>query len=624
MRIRSKIFLLVATSVLFMVFLISVFVSVQAYTARIEEERRVLLALNETVKDLVAAVNMLDSGQIDSSRTRLANKRADLDAVFTAVAELKEIPSMDASLRDAIQIIRDLGALTTEDLDKLSASYDTLKADAQQYFLSTNVTTLRDFYTFDNVREKNDLTAVYARLEDLVTLSWGLTDTLNSLSDVIAEKNLLVDAAISAANRRSALLSSGMALVLVASSLLMAFFFSHSFAKPIVAIEGAIGAVRSGDLTVRAAATSKDEMGRLGDNLNTFLATLSASIAEIKAVSRQSLALRDEFGRAVAGASSSSTEIGASAESIRRRIADLDERIIGARASLDTMMRLIVEYSGRIAEQDGMVYRSAQSVEGMLASIGSIAELADRDRAASASLESAAADGRIVFKDTFDRLSGIENSVGAITEMATVIEDIAAQTNLLAMNAAIEAAHAGESGKGFAVVASEIRKLAQAATESSRRIGDIVGSIADLGKKASGSRDRATAAFAEIDSQIGQVASSARDVDALIGTIRAEAASLLGAMRSLREVSARTAEGAGQIEGSARSLETTVSEVARVSGEVNSNSAEITAGLGEISVAMGEVSTLAQNIGESGSRLDAAINSFKTEDEPTVREEAPV
>ncbi len=618
MRIRSKMFLLASSAMGFMAAIAAIYFISQGSSARIENERRTLLALNDSVKDLIAAINILDSGQIDSSQVRFKAKETAANAGFDAVQNLKYLPRVNASLKDAVEIINNLRALASDDLTALALSYDALKADALKYFLSTNVTTLPQFYTDDYVRKKYNLKEVYKRLADFATLSAGLTDTLVSSSDVIAEKNVLVDKELAKAQARSLAITAVIGAALVCLALLVAFTMSRSLAKPIVSIERTIKSLGTGALRERAEVATRDELGLLGGNLNAFLDSLLASISEIQAVSRENDELKDALVLALTDASSSAVEIDANASSIKRQVEGLDSRIGGAREALGDMTRGIVEYTGRISEQDSMIVSSSSSMEDMIGSMDSIGKIADGDRAAAERLVEAAAEGRVVFGETFESLSGIARSVEDINEMARVIQEIASRTNLLAMNAAIEAAHAGDSGKGFAVVADEIRKLASAASESSKSIGDTIRSVSERMSGAAGARDRASASFEAMDAQILNVTSSAAKIGTLLGEIRSKTGGVLSAMKELRAASALTAQGSAGVEAAAVAVDGAVTEAARVSQEVRSNIAEIAAGLGEISSSIQDVSGLAGKLGEASARLDSAVNAFKTGQEPTT------
>jgi methyl-accepting chemotaxis protein len=259
-----------------------------------------------------------------------------------------------------------------------------------------------------------------------------------------------------------------------------------------------------------------------------------------------------------------------------------------------------------------MIASSSSSMEEVIGSMESIGRIAEGDRAAAESLVEATAESRVVFGETFESLSGIARSVEEINDMARVISEIASSTNLLAMNAAIEAAHAGESGKGFAVVADEIRKLASAASESSKSIGDTIRSVSEKMSGAAGARDRAASAFEAIDAQIQSVTASAAKIDSLLGETRERSGTVLASIRELREASKRAVEGSAGIESASVSVGGAVSEAARVSEEVRSNIAEIVAGLGEISSSISLVSGLSGQLGDASARLDSAVNAFKT------------
>lgn len=611
MRIRSKMFLLATCAMGFMAAIGTIYFISKEASSKIESERRILLGLNDSVKDLIAAINLLPSGQIEFSEARFKAKVAAADAAFDSVERFKYLPRVNASLKDAVDIIRNLRALASDDIVSLTSSFAALKADALKYFLSTRETTLRQFYTDEYARKKYDLTDVYKRLDDFDTLSAGLTDTLFTSSDVIAEKNLLIDKVIASEGARSLLVTAGIGSALVAMALFVAFMMSRSLAKPIVSIERTITSLGKGDLRERATVSTGDELGQLGENLNCFLDSLAASIGEIQAVSRENDELKRALVQSLSGASSSAVEIDANAASIKRQVEGLDSRIAGADEALGGMSRGLAKYAERISDQDRMISSSSSSMEDVLGSMESIGMIAEGDRTAAEKLVAAAADGRVVFGDTFESLSGIAKSVEDINEMSLVIRQIASRTNLLAMNAAIEAAHAGESGKGFAVVADEIRKLANAASESSKTISDTIRSVGERMTKAAGARDKASSTFEAMDAQIISVTSSASKIDGLLGGIREKTGAMLSSMRELRETSARTAEGSAGIQAAADSVGGAVTESARVSQEVRANIAEIVSGLGEISSSIQDVSGLAGKLGDASARLDSAINAFR-------------
>jgi methyl-accepting chemotaxis protein len=621
-KIRSKMFLLGSSALLFLAMNAAVYSINQAFVLRIEAERRVLMRLSDSTKDLSAAIALMDSGQLDSSKARFEAKKAAADASFEAFGRIKELPRVNATLKESVEIIDGLASLASDDLTSLAKAYDELREDAQRIFFSTRETTLRQFYTDDYARKKYDLTEVYARLDAFDTLSAGLIDTLAMNCDVIAERSVVVDKEVAAATLRGALTSAALGVVLVALALILSFVSSRSIAKPLIAIESTIGALGSGDLRVRSLVGSKDELGRLGGELNGFLDALSASIREIQVVSSENLELKGSLADAAASASSSAVEIDANASSIGRRVEGLDASIAGARGKLENMTSGLMDYARRVSEQDGMISSSADSMDGVIGSMDEIGGLADGDRAAADALVAATAEGRVVFSETFERLSAISKSVTGVSEMADVIREIAERTNLLAMNAAIEAAHAGESGRGFAVVADEIRKLSSAASDSSKTIGDNIASVVRLMNKAEEARDRASRAFEAMDNQIRSVTASSAKLDALLKEIRGMTAGVRESIRELRASSASTADATTGITESAASVGGAVAEAARVSQEVRANISEIAAGLSLISSSVFEVSALAGRIGETSARLDAAVNAFQADATPAGLEPA--
>src|SRR5512142_2131304 len=114
MRIRSKMFILAASAMGFMAAIAGIYLGSQATRAKVEAERRVLLGLNDAVKDLIGAINLLDSWEIGSSQARFKAKAEAANAAFDAVARLTYLPRVDPSLKEAIEVIGNLRALAAD------------------------------------------------------------------------------------------------------------------------------------------------------------------------------------------------------------------------------------------------------------------------------------------------------------------------------------------------------------------------------------------------------------------------------------------------------------------------------------------------------------------------------
>jgi len=148
----------------------------------------------------------------------------------------------------------------------------------------------------------------------------------------------------------------------------------------------------------------------------------------------------------------------------------------------------------------------------MVANIGSVTNTLVNNAGNVKSLQEASEVGRGGLQEVATDIQEISRKSEGLLEINAVMENIASQTNLLSMNAAIEAAHAGEAGKGFAVVADEIRKLAESSSEQSKTIGTVLKKIAESIKKITGSTDNVLHRFEAIDSGVRTVADQEENI----------------------------------------------------------------------------------------------------------------
>lgn len=204
---------------------------------------------------------------------------------------------------------------------------------------------------------------------------------------------------------------------------------------------------------------------------------LSSSAARTKDLSSQALALADTAGNSMREVLNDSRKLGGELDGI---------------SSNSRTVRTSTE------AQSSVINQTSAAVEEMTASIHNIAGVTRERREAVNELTHSTEEGQQVVSHSSESMKKVESSTGAILDIVKVISAVAAQTNLLAMNAAIEAAHAGTYGQGFAVVADEIRKLSEQTSKSVRAVNDTVkATISDI-RIASDGNLRAVQSFASI------------------------------------------------------------------------------------------------------------------------------
>ena len=244
----------------------------------------------------------------------------------------------------------------------------------------------------------------------------------------------------------------------------------------------------AGDLTIRLPVINIDETGDLIHSFNRFLDKIQSIITNIKENTyvltgniqniRSSInigvsdfeTLNKEFKEELIN----SNKIAESSASASRVSFMQRTRINAVNETIRQLLDNINEISEKMKSQSDAVNRTSVSVQQMMANIVTVSQGSTRANTYSKILDAEARDGGNISESVADSIQGIKDYSKQITNITQVIHNISEQTNLLAMNAAIEAAHAGDYGRGFTVVAEKIRKLAEDTANNSTVINDLI------------------------------------------------------------------------------------------------------------------------------------------------------
>jgi methyl-accepting chemotaxis protein len=256
--------------------------------------------------------------------------------------------------------------------------------------------------------------------------------------------------------------------------------------------------------------------------------------------------------------------------------------------------------------------QSSAAVSEMAANIASVSRTAEKADEIATALQRASEDGGGALKASIASIAEIAEASRSVRDIIGVISKISAQTNLLAMNAAIEAAHAGDAGRGFAVVADEVRSLAESSAKSAKEIELLIRGMTEKTDRGAGLADSAGKAFDRIREGVAQTSELVRTIAASMGEQREGAEEILRSSQSLADAT-RLIEGLAEGQkAQSKGMEESMLRIVSASNEIFEAVQEetgATQALGRIVALVGEEASLNS---ERVLGLEEAVSKFKT------------
>ena len=367
----------------------------------------------------------------------------------------------------------------------------------------------------------------------------------------------------------------------------------------------------SGDLTVRSNENSKDEIGVLSNYFNSFIKSLSEMISKVKIESAKTSEISSDLSATTEETLSSLEEMRVNTENLKSKIDHLDSEVNSSFRSTADVKKFVTNLVDLISSQSAAITESSASIEEMTASIQAIAKVTEEKKILASELEKTAAMGESEMEETVQVINKVSESANSILDMINVIDEIASKTDLLAMNAAIEAAHAGEFGKGFAVVADEIRMLAESSSESAKHIAHSLNQISEYIKTSEDSTSRTGAMFNKIVSGIKEVTGSMHEMNQSTHELSTGSTQILEALTSLIQITQDVQTASSDIDDKIENITSSLNSLNMISADTKNGMSEMNIGINEIYSAAGIISNAGVQNAETVKNLDDLIKKFK-------------
>jgi methyl-accepting chemotaxis protein len=365
------------------------------------------------------------------------------------------------------------------------------------------------------------------------------------------------------------------------------------------------------DLRRRITVCSVDELGTITGMVNSFSDHLSEGIHDIKSGKDDLILVGSRLEENASGMAASVAQMSVSADQVLEKTKSQMESVNTSSQAVQRISDNVRALDESIAVQTASMNEASAAVEQMIGNITSISSVTEKMESQFKTVGESSNRGSSIQKESAERIDIIVTQSQDLQDANKVIATIAAKTNLLAMNAAIEAAHAGESGRGFAVVADEIRQLALNSTNESNKIRAELKQIVDTINNIVKDSEASTNAFIEVTKRVEDTEKLVHQVNNAIREQKIGASQIINSLRMMKENSDKVNNGSKEMDHGSLVMLKEIGALKTNAGEIMSCMAEMSDGIKNINNGAQGVSELSAKTKSSIQKISVIADGFQ-------------
>jgi len=388
------------------------------------------------------------------------------------------------------------------------------------------------------------------------------------------------------------------------------FFISRQF-LPMKELTAHALRAGEGDFSSLITIRNKDEIGNLAETFNIFTHNLRQLIGHIQSAVRNNTAAEKSLIESVETSLKNIHEGIESTEELTRLMDVFNKEIGQSQSSTSTILEDIQLLNSQIQEHSKAVTRATEAMKTMVTTIASASTITNTVIHDANALLSTAREGSTEMNLTISAIAEITKSIEEISGFVNIIQGISQQTNLLSMNAAIEAAHAGDSGRGFAVVAEEIRALASKSSGNAKKISDTVKGIIGRIQAASAAGSKTSGVFTEILDKTVTMNQSLQDVVSHTGNLESASHTITEDVRILSSATELIQDRSDHTARESTRIGDSLSVLTRTGMNITGQLQKISAGNSSTSESVTRIEKAAAGMSDDLRNLETNVAKFK-------------